>query len=944
MAALLNILGIVLVAFGVLVVLTTAITVQRLLKMRWKTIASQPIPKADVPDATRQTLSRPAAELASLGFTYLSSGLVDKALIGEPDSVTFFDLYRHHDGHTHAMVSPAPMPDRHQPCVVQFATCLNNGDNWTTVNRFKHQSPAEAPGWRIFDDYCPTWQQALQRHLRRVSNAADPVCTDSAEVWRRLHLCYAQLVPHMVQQGMLRRAELDGQFRLEIVKAIQIAVAALWGQLRAGWAVRNLPAPSMPTTAVAGHAVAAAGPNADNSAETELAAFQAQVALRSSTPSSVKRKWLIFGITGLLFGLVGGAWLSWSFVLILLLVIAIHEGGHYLAMRLAGYRNVSVFFVPGLGGITTGTKLDAAPLQKLLVYLAGPVPGMVLAGFAFWASATSYSGSSRWLAEFAIVAATINFFNLLPIVPLDGGRVLEAMVFCRLPRLRFAFAVLCCGLLFGLGLLLNEGVLKVLAVLFALALPHQWRLMQLDQTLLRTHPAKSEADALRTIFAALQAPKFTRWSYSKRSAMASALVPELMGRRPNWCESVVGLAIYACALIVPISAAFLAVPQLGRAASVFLPSAGIAPDDVEPASEAAVPPAIDWSARLADATRLSDAERLVAYLGAAGQANDSEDTATAARHYRFAWDLAQTLPVRDQRRIEAMEGLANVTDQDSERDELLKRIVAELDQPQGDEREWVANAKEQLSYGAVNTAEQVKLLREVVALRSAAGPPHQQALLLSQLSLAKALDRLGDASSAEAELRKRIDQLTLAPKNGRSREALHLRQQTVTGQIDLVWFLMGHARSAEAQKLVEHTMNDLPEKITVSWVWPQQQTLEAALWAQLSGQQTNQLPSLWEAYEATLQGPFGMHRASLVHEADRALVAKALQNERLLAQAQKGMAAVKTQIPGASKMLCDASGPGAADLSRSQQREARRRVLAELGVCPPLPPVEKPSS
>jgi Zn-dependent protease len=116
-------------------------------------------------------------------------------------------------------------------------------------------------------------------------------------------------------------------------------------------------------------------------------------------------------------------------------------------MRLTGYRNVSVFFLPGLGGLATGEKADATPMEKLLVYLAGPVPGMVLAGAGFWASSAGLWQAPGWLNEFLIASLAINYLNLLPVSPLDGGRVLETFAFARHPRLRFGFAAVCCGLL-----------------------------------------------------------------------------------------------------------------------------------------------------------------------------------------------------------------------------------------------------------------------------------------------------------------------------------------------------------------------------------------------------------------------------------------------------------------------------------------------------------------
>ena len=157
-----------------------------------------------------------------------------------------------------------------------------------------------------------------------------------------------------------------------------------------------------------------------------------------------------------------------------------------------------------------------------------------------------------WLTELLLASLLINYFNLLPFMPLDGGRVLETLVFSRYPRLRFGFAAVCCGLLFALGSLADDLVLRVLALVLALALPHQWRLMRLDQAVLRDRTeALDEPQALRAIFAALQLDRFKAWSFARRNAATTALLPELQGRRARPGETVAGLLIYGVCLLGP---------------------------------------------------------------------------------------------------------------------------------------------------------------------------------------------------------------------------------------------------------------------------------------------------------------------------------------------------------------------------------------------------------
>ena len=916
---------IVVLAVGALVAVMLTIITQRLARLRWQRSSCHTLPREDIPAAARSILDLPAAELAELGFVYRYSGSVRKAVVTPTDEPSHFDMYQHADGHTHAMVSPAPVPDPRQPCMIQLISCLNNGRNWTTLNRCRHLSPMDVPKWKVFDDYLPQWKDAWQRHLQRVHAVAPAaLCTDGMEVKRRLDQAFERVIPHMRQQGQLVRAADSKHDRLTWRAALRFAVIALGGQWRAAWAARGQPLPAV-------------APSVAQSLEADLKAFGEQLALRRAATSSGRSKLIVFAVTAVLFLIVGGWWLSWSFVPVLLAVVALHEGGHYLAMRLTGYRNVSVFFLPGLGGLATGEKADATPMEKLLVYLAGPVPGIVLAGAGFWASSAGWWQAPGWLNEFLIASLAINYLNLLPISPLDGGRVLETFAFARHPRLRFGFAALCCGLLLAAGIALDDMVLKVVAVVVAIGLSHQWRVMRLDLAVPRDDSTVlDEAQALQRIFTSLQAAPFKAWSFAIRTAVATSLLPELMGRRPRRAEALAGAVIYAACLLGPVAAAFVAVPQLGAFLPFAAPMLAMTPDDVDPEPAAPpVPPPTDWNARLANAATLPKDELLAAYTGAGQQANGFEDRTAALGHFRAAWHIAQDLPERDLRRINVLEGLATSTDSDQEQRQALNHIVLELTRPQGAERAHVASAKEQLSYADLPACERVELLRDAVALRSDGTSGLDPRLSYTRLSLAQALDEAGDAAGAEAVLRLRIGSLPKPDAADRSRKGLQARVQQALAHLDLAWFLIDHARAADAQEEARQALQVVPAKVTASWIHPQQKTLEALIWAQLLSPPTPALAAQWTAYDDAIRSNIAGSRKMLFQEIDRALVARALQDAGMQAAARKGVQEALSKMPQRPAVLCNPPLPGSRTNWHRLQQESRRRMLAELGGCAP---------
>lgn len=936
MDTLLQIAGALALALAVLVLVMVGVAWQRLLHLRWQAMTSQPLQRDAVPAPVRRVLEQGVAPLLELGFHYRFSGSATSALVGAPLGLQYFDAYQHTDGHTHAVVLAHAVPAPQHPYQVQLVTCLTNGNNWTTLNGTRHLAPFDFPRWPVFDDYLPQWKDAWQRHLERVQFAQSRICTDSLEVQRRIATAYEKLIPALVQQGKL--VDADAAYRLSAMAALHMALGILQGQLRAAWSQRGQkpasdPAPAPAAAPQATPAAPAGAGTPTDGVDADLQAYNAQRAMLQARPRSARSKWLVFGVTALLFLLVGGWWMSWSFVPVVLAVVALHEGGHYLAMRLTGYRNVSVFFLPGLGGLAVGEKADATPFEKLLVYLAGPLPGMALAGAAFWASRAGVWQAPNWLNEFLLASFVINYLNLLPLVPLDGGRVMELLLFTRHPRLRFGFAVLCCALLLAAGLWLNDTVLLAVTVLIALSLPGQWRRARLDLLVARDHTtALDEPTALRCIFSALQDARFRTWSFAQRSAAATALLPDVMARQARRIEVVGGMLVYTVCLLAPVGAALWAVPHLGDVLAIMAQTQRIPPDDVvpEPTNTDSSTP-IDWSAQVAQAPTRAPEARIAIYLGAARQARDAEDNAAALAHYHAAWAQAQQLPARDMRRMDALEGLAAMEEDGSLRHAYLQQIVTELDQPVGAERIRVAQAKEQLSYDAPHAAQRVALLQDALRLRKV-GLGTDEALAATRLQLAQALDESGNASEAESQLKARLVDLPLPNAADRTRTALRQRVLRVGAQVDLVWFLLAHDRLQDAQSAAQYAQHLLPATTTASWVYPRQQVLEATLWAYLLAPEPGDLATHWKAYDAARQWGVGRQQKILVHEADRALVAQKLHDDALAAQAREGLAQSRAQLPATGSALCRNFGSWAIGW-REPQRAARKRILTEMGVC-----------
>jgi Zn-dependent protease len=115
---------------------------------------------------------------------------------------------------------------------------------------------------------------------------------------------------------------------------------------------------------------------------------------------------------------------GWKFALGFVLLIFVHEMGHVIQLRREGVPASAPMFIPFLGAVIAAKSLGRNALAEARVGLAGPVLGT--AGAAAVLPLAALTGNDFWRA-LAFSGFLINLFNLLPVVPLDGGRAMAAL-------------------------------------------------------------------------------------------------------------------------------------------------------------------------------------------------------------------------------------------------------------------------------------------------------------------------------------------------------------------------------------------------------------------------------------------------------------------------------------------------------------------------------------
>lgn len=152
---------------------------------------------------------------------------------------------------------------------------------------------------------------------------------------------------------------------------------------------------------------------------------------------------------------------SWDILLMIVGILLVHEAGHYLAMKVFHYRNVRMFFIPFLGAAVSGQNYSAPGWKKVIVSLMGPLPGIFLGGLV--GIAAMIKGNHLWM-KVGMFAVILNGFQLLPVLPLDGGRVMQTILFCRHYFLDLLFRLMAGAALIGLGAFTGDKILLYLGV------------------------------------------------------------------------------------------------------------------------------------------------------------------------------------------------------------------------------------------------------------------------------------------------------------------------------------------------------------------------------------------------------------------------------------------------------------------------------------------------
>lgn len=118
--------------------------------------------------------------------------------------------------------------------------------------------------------------------------------------------------------------------------------------------------------------------------------------------------------------------LTWQFATVIMIALFVHESGHVWAMRRRNIKTKGFYFIPCIGGAAVPSEAFKTREDEAYVAIMGPVWGF---GLALLVLILYFFSGMPMLAAAASWMAMINLLNLLPINPLDGGRIIKSIVF-----------------------------------------------------------------------------------------------------------------------------------------------------------------------------------------------------------------------------------------------------------------------------------------------------------------------------------------------------------------------------------------------------------------------------------------------------------------------------------------------------------------------------------
>lgn len=504
-----------------------------LLRLELRAGSCRRIEASELSDGILEFLDARSTQLAALGFEPV--GFMAFTNVDDPPNAPFrlAKCYVHTDTRTHAIVAENDEADTRETLSVTFSSIFEDGTTLMSLNKLALSLIVTPEHWEVIDARALTIEAAWSAHRARLERVREKqaLSLDLDGIVESAQRQQAELLgAGKASAALLERSDTPGRFILGLRTAARFSIRMLRGRA-AQMRLANKPSP----------------PSNDPPMTLPIE-LEARAYLRLEAMLSYRAKRPVFGfilaLTGVAFALSLADLFEPRTVLIVAFVVLFHELGHFSAMRLLGYADATIFFIPFFGGAVVGSKPRVSLTEELTILLAGPLPGVLLASLIH----VTLRDRSPLASELAFTSLAINGLNLLPIFPLDGGKILDALLFARRPLFATLFRVGAAALFLGIGVTHSDPMTLSLGLIVGLLTSPASKVAKLEQIVSARPRTPEVGDPLKVVIDAMRGLGFGHAPRTLRFAIMRQVVQRLDRAPPSARATWGWLAAHGAAL------------------------------------------------------------------------------------------------------------------------------------------------------------------------------------------------------------------------------------------------------------------------------------------------------------------------------------------------------------------------------------------------------------
>lgn len=320
---------------------------------------------------------------------------------------------------------------------------FSNGRTVTTSNgEFADFNVSE--NWRLTEQTCDEFSELLALHQKRALGAGSTSAEVlSEEQFRERFLQTVQGEYAALEETGFLKPDGNGCYRVRPWKSPRIALRMLLHSRRYKWAEQGRKRSER-------YQAELDGKKAEQERYADVGEYKYLEYYKRDRDKGTSLSLLAWTVRGVILfvsilallgiSLMGGK-IDPTDAYVIVGVLVAHELGHAIAMAFFGYRDASVFFLPLIGCLARARKVRVPAWQEFIVLLMGPLPGLIVGwGILLWSF--FHPDTPELWQKIGFWAALINNLNFLAVLPYDGGRIINLLIFERVPAIRVIYLLI----------------------------------------------------------------------------------------------------------------------------------------------------------------------------------------------------------------------------------------------------------------------------------------------------------------------------------------------------------------------------------------------------------------------------------------------------------------------------------------------------------------------